>query len=400
MSIYIDANIVHSYPLSNLNRDEFGSPKIAYVGGVERSRVSSACIKRGCRLTVEDVLGDKALRTRRVPAEVAAELTARGWSEEEATAAGQAVTLAAGVKGLSIAEETGTTSVMLYLPAAGITALADLVEANRDTVAAAAHKARADADAEGAKGKTAAKTKAPKLDKETAKRIKAVQEQVRAVLATRNASIAAFGRMLANTPEVTVDGAIAVAHAVTAHATEEQGDFFTAVDDVPGESGSAHMGHGAYTAGVFHRFATVNVTEQLRNLDGDQETAEELTRVFLREFAVHVPNAKKNSTAPFTPPALVYFTVRTDQPVSLAGAFEAPVTADQTSGWIAPSVTRLDQHTGATNSFYGTKHLLLAAHSGTAANLPTVTHLGRHIPLIEDLVNATVTAAFTQDNDQ
>lgn len=401
MSTYIDAHIVHNYPLSNLNRDEFGSPKIAVHGGVERSRVSSQCLKRGCRLTVEDVLGDKALRTRRIPAEVAAELRRRGWDEEEALEAGQAVTLAAGIKGLSIAD-AGTTSIMLYLPAAGISTLADLVEAHRTIVAAAAQQARAEAEADAAKGKGAAKTKkAPTLDRETKQQVKTVQAEVRAILATRNASIAAFGRMLANTPEVTVDGAIAVAHATTTHAAEEQGDFFTAVDDIPAnDNGSAHMGHSAHTSGTFYRYASANVTELIRNLHGDAETAEELIRVFLTEFAVHVPNAKKNSTAPFTPPALVYFTVRTDQPVSLAGAFEAPVVADDQSGWTAPSVTRLDQHAAAVTDFYGPAPVTAAAHSGTAANLASVTHLGRHIPLLNDLVTATTTAALAQEADK
>lgn len=259
MSIIIDAHVLHAYPLSNLNRDEFGSPKIAFWGGVERSRVSSACIKRGNRKKVEAVLGDKALRTRRVPGEVAGELQRRGWNGEEATEAGQAVALAAGVKGLAIAE-AGTTTVMLYLPEAGISALADLVEANRETIAAAAKQARAEAEAEASKG--AGKKKAPKLDKETARQVKAVQAEVRQVLASRNASIAAFGRMLANTPEVTVDGAIAVAPAVTTHATEEQGDFFTAVDDITGsDNGSAHMGHHAYTSGTFYGYASIDVGE-------------------------------------------------------------------------------------------------------------------------------------------
>ncbi|WP_406220623.1 type I-E CRISPR-associated protein Cas7/Cse4/CasC [Streptomyces decoyicus] len=398
MSIIIDAHVLHAYPLSNLNRDEFGSPKIAFWGGVERSRVSSACIKRGNRKKVEAVLGDKALRTRRVPGEVAGELQRRGWNGEEATEAGQAVALAAGVKGLAIAE-AGTTTVMLYLPEAGISALADLVEANRETIAAAAKQARAEAEAEASKG--AGKKKAPKLDKETARQVKAVQAEVRQVLASRNASIAAFGRMLANTPEVTVDGAIAVAPAVTTHATEEQGDFFTAVDDITGsDNGSAHMGHHAYTSGTFYGYASIDVGELRTGLHGDDEAAREFVRAFLAEFAVHVPSAKKNSTAPFTPPALVHFTVRTDQPVSLAGAFEAPVVADDASGWTAPSLEALNQHAAAITGFYGTTSVVTSAHAGTAPTLNTVTALGKHVPGISDLVEEITTAAFNEAGQQ
>ncbi|WP_424892226.1 type I-E CRISPR-associated protein Cas7/Cse4/CasC [Streptomyces sp. XH2] len=397
MSLIIDAHVLHSLPLSNPNRDEYGSPKTAVYGAVERSRISSACLKRGCRIKVEDILGDRALRTRRVPGEVAAELRRRGWDEQEATEAGETVVLAAGVKGLAITE-AGVTSVMLYLPAAGISLLADLVEAHRDTIALAAQQAKAKADADAAKGKkTGPKTKAPKLDKETDQKVKAVKEQVLQIIASRNGAIAAFGRMLANTPEVTVDGAIAVAHAITTHAADEQRDFFTAVDDVTGtDNGSAHMGNAAYTSGTFYRYSTINVDELLRNLDGDREAATELTRAFLTEFARYAPSAKKNSTAPFTPPALVYFAVRADQPINLEGAFEAPVTADDTSGWTAPSITALDQHAAATHAFYGTDALLTAAHSGTAPNLGTLTALGTRIPGLKDLVETITTAALPE----
>lgn len=396
MSTFIDAHVIHSYPLSNLNRDEYGSPKTAIYGAVERSRVSSQCLKRGVRIKIEDMLGDKALRTRRVPSEVAAELIRRGWDEQEATEAGQAVALAAGVKGLAITE-AGITSVMLYLPASGIGQLADLVENNRTVIAAAAAQAKAEADADASKGRK----KAPKPDKEAAQQIKAIKAQVREIIASRNGAIAAFGRMLANTPEVTVDGAIAVAHALTTHAADEQRDYFTAVDDITGaDSGSAHMGHTALTSGTFHRYATINVDELLRNLDDDREAATELTRAFLGQFAVHVPSAKKNSTAPFTPPALVYCTVRTDQPVNLQGAFEAPIVADDTSGWTAPSITAFDQHVAAINAFYGTDALLVAAHSGTADNLGTLTALGQRIPRLNDLVNTITTTALTQGRQQ
>ncbi|WP_031057209.1 type I-E CRISPR-associated protein Cas7/Cse4/CasC [Streptomyces sp. NRRL F-5702] len=395
MSVFIGINVLHPFPLSNLNRDDLNSPKVAMYGGVERSRVSSQSTKRTTRHKTEEVLGDKALRTRRVPAQVAAELQARGWDEEDAVKAGQAVALASGVRGLAIAD-AGTTTVMLYLPEAGISALADLVEKNRDTIA----KAAAHAEAEAAADKPGSKTKAPKLDKETAADVKAVTAEVRAILASRNASIAAFGRMLANTPEVTVDGAVSVAHSITTHATAEQADFFTAVDDVPGaDHGSAHMGNAPHTSGTFYKHATVNVGELIRNLEGDTDTARAFLTSFLREFSTSVPQAKKNSTAPFTPPALAYLTVRTDQPINLATAFEAPVTATDTSGYTAPSIAALTEHVEVVNSFYGTAGLAAAAYSGAAPGLEQTTVLGTHIKRLDDLVEHIVNAALdAQEN--
>ncbi|MEW1675350.1 type I-E CRISPR-associated protein Cas7/Cse4/CasC [Streptomyces noursei] len=390
MTVFISANVLHSYPLSNPNRDRYGSPKVAVVGGTERSRMSSGRIKRDNRITVEQALGTKALRTRHVPEQVAHELVRRGWAQDEATEAGQSVALAAGVQGLAITE-AGTTSVMLFLPSKGIAALADLVEDNPKALAAAAKQARLEAEAKASK----TKKKAPSLDSKTKKQFTALQDQIKQVLASRNASIAAFGRMLANTPEVTVDGSIAVAHAVTTHETQEQTDFFTAVDDVTkSAAGSAHMGHHAYTSGTFHRFASVGVDELLTELDGDRETARQLIRAFLAAFARHVSGAKKNSTAPFTPPALVHFSVRTDQPVNLAGAFEAPVVATDTSGWTAPSIAALAEHAAAVDAFYGTDTTLASAYGGTAAGLNDLTALGKATPDLSDLVEEITTVAL------
>ena len=40
-STYIDIHVLQSVPPSNLNRDDTGTPKTAFYGGVERARVLS-----------------------------------------------------------------------------------------------------------------------------------------------------------------------------------------------------------------------------------------------------------------------------------------------------------------------------------------------------------------------
>jgi CRISPR system Cascade subunit CasC len=397
MSLSIDIHVLHAYPLSNLNRDEFGSPKVALLGGTERTRISSACQKRGVRITTETVLGDKALRTRRLPSKIAAALEAQGWPQDEALEAGQAITLSGQVSGMKL-DDGATTNLMLFVPESVVSDLADLAIAHRDLLATAAGQARAKAEAAAEKKTktTTTKAKAPALDKDTKARVEQLQKTVHGLLCRRNGSIAAFGRMLANTPDATVDGAIAVAHALTTHAGEEQPDFFTAVDDITGsDNGSAHMGQHAYSSGTYYQYATIAVDELADNLDGDLAMARELITAFLTGFARHVPSAKKNNTAPFTPPALVYVTVRTDQPINLSGAFESAITADDTSGWTAPSITALDQHAAAVSAFLGDEHLLAAAHSGTA-DLTAITALGTRIPRLDTLVATIVDAAFNQ----
>ena len=47
--MFVDIHVIQSVPPSNINRDDTGSPKTAYYGGVLRSRVSSQAWKKAVR---------------------------------------------------------------------------------------------------------------------------------------------------------------------------------------------------------------------------------------------------------------------------------------------------------------------------------------------------------------
>ncbi|GEM33150.1 type I-E CRISPR-associated protein Cas7/Cse4/CasC [Nocardia neocaledoniensis NBRC 108232] len=318
---FLDIHLLQTVPYSNLNRDDLGSPKQLVYGGVERTRVSSQAWKRVTRHAVERATGTYAVRTRRVAKEVSRRLQARGWSRDLADAAGVQV-LRSAVKdakkdGLAV-EANGSTSVLLYLPTDALDALAALAEKHRPEIEkqAAAKKA------------TAA---LPTAD-------------VAAILSSRNGSIHLLGRMLAELPDGEVDGAVQVAHAFTTHGTELEIDFFTAVDDVPSETrGSGHMNSAEFSAGVFYRYANIDLEGLSTNLAGDAPLARDLTGAFLTAFATTVPTGKQTSTAAQTLPELVHVAVRSDRPVSLAAAFEAPVRAGG-RGWAEPSRKRLSEY--------------------------------------------------------
>ncbi|WP_197488574.1 type I-E CRISPR-associated protein Cas7/Cse4/CasC, partial [Methylomonas koyamae] len=48
MSRFIQLHLLTAYPPANLNRDDQGSPKTAKMGGYDRLRVSSQCLKTPC----------------------------------------------------------------------------------------------------------------------------------------------------------------------------------------------------------------------------------------------------------------------------------------------------------------------------------------------------------------
>lgn len=338
---FLDIHVVQTLPYSNVNRDDLGSPKTVVFGGTTRTRVSSQAWKRPTRLKVEEQIGEQAVRTRRLPQQVAAELAdRRGWPADLAALAGAQVIRSSDSK-LALENSDRTTASLLFLPDKAAAELADIAEEHR----AALEKALG--------SKTAsAKALLPK-------------ERVQEVLRSRNGSIALFGRMLAEIPGAGVDGAVQVAHAFTTHATSVQADFFTAVDDAgqwAEDAGSAHMNTGEYSSGVFYRYATLDLGDLARNVP-DADTARTLAAAFLNAFVHTMPSAKKTSTAPHTAPDLVHVSVRSDRPLSLAAAFEKPVSAGR-DGWAESSRDTLNEYATRIHTLLGVEGVLYSAHAG------------------------------------
>ncbi|WP_028478549.1 type I-E CRISPR-associated protein Cas7/Cse4/CasC [Nocardia sp. CNY236] len=373
--LIIDVHLLQSLPYSNINRDDLGSPKQMVYGGTERTRVSSQSWKRVTRHAVEAAVGQEAMRTRHVPQEVSERLQRRGWSKDLADAAGAQVLISA-VKaspkkeGLKTDEE-GRSSALLYLPTAALDELADLAEQHRGAIEAKVGQSKP----------TAALP----------------WDRVAQVLATTNATIHLFGRMLAELPGADVDGAVQVAHAFTTHTTTPEIDFFTAVDDrSPAEvQGSAHMNSAEFSAGVFYRYANVDVRSLHTHVGAtDPDMAETLVRQFLRAFATSMPTGKQRSTAAQTLPDLIHVAVRSDRPVSFAGAFEAPVRADE-SGYAKRSREHLSLYATQMRRLWGADDIMWDGYADIDAS--KLEGLGAAKGSFRELIDQAVGAAFGQE---
>lgn len=366
---YIDIHALQTVPYANLNRDDLGAPKTLDYGGAERTRVSSQSWKRAVRHQVEARLGDPALRTRRIVQAIAASLAAQGWDDDLARAGARQVILSAGKNGLKLEPKKDITSVLLYLPARGIGELAAIVASHRDAVITQMGK----------------KEPAPVLP----------GDRIAEILRSRAASIQLFGRMLAELPGAEVDGAVQFAHAFTTHATSVETDFFTAVDDIEslaGDAGSGHMNAASFSAGTFYRYANLNLTGLLANLDDDHLTARELTAEFLRAFVSTVPAGKQTSTAAMTVPELVYIAVRTDRPISLAPAFEPPILAEH--GFSDASSRDLARYAAQLHSYWGTSAITHHAHACLAGK--PLDGLGDRAASLDTLLADAVQAAYPE----
>ena len=78
----IEIHMLKSFPPTNLNRDETGSPKTCYFGGAQRGRISSQSIKHAWRRNSFFSKMPIGIRTRYLPELIAEELKKRGVSEE------------------------------------------------------------------------------------------------------------------------------------------------------------------------------------------------------------------------------------------------------------------------------------------------------------------------------
>ena len=304
--LYVDIHVLQTVPPSCVNRDDTGSPKTAIYGGVRRSRVSSQAWKRAVRMQFREMYAPEELsaRTKRIVRMVQKHI-------QEISPDADAEKLAVEVlksAGLSINEKDldKGTEALFFMSEAQAEALARI----------------ATSESEKMKDKDACKA---------------------ALMDHPSIDLALFGRMVASDASLNYDAAAQVAHAISTHSVQNEFDYFTAVDDLSPEdnAGAGHLGTVEFNSSTLYRYATVNVTELNTSLGAATPKA---VRNFLEAFTCSMPTGKQNTFANRTLPDAVYVTIRRDQPVNLAGAFEKPVQADQTGGYAEASCCRLSDY--------------------------------------------------------
>lgn len=302
-NLYIDIHALQTVPPSCVNRDDTGSPKTAVYGGVTRARVSSQAWKRAMRLMFQDCFDLQQLGqcTKRGAELVAARMEAQGYQGDCLKGAVKALEYA-GIK-TNKANQTDTLLFLSYGQAEELARLSVSGETDKH------------------------------LYKEALKNHPSVD-------------MALFGRMVASDPSLNYDAASQVAHSISTHETCNEYDYFTAVDDrAPSDNqGAGHLGTVEFHSATLYRYATINVRELIQHLNREAVAA---VQSFIKAFLLSMPTGKQNTFANRTVPDFAYITVRRDQPVNLAGAFERPVRAAAT-GYMAPSAHALVAYTQKT----------------------------------------------------
>ena len=377
---YIELHLLHTFPVSSINRDGAGNPKDALFGGQRRARISSQCLKRSARISAtfaEAVGAPIGVRTRWMITPLRAALTQAGFLAEEV----EKVLLA------FIPLYCGKLDGDKELAAAGRVATAAFLSRQElDTIVAAL----GDAWHEILAGD---KPDATVLGKIAAKLIK---DQIGWTSAP---DLALFGRMMAHDPRLQIVAASQTAHALSTHRADLEYDYFTAMDDLlddatTGRGEASMLASTAYTSATFYRYHRFDWDLLARNLNGDLSLARQTLRAALLATLEALPTGKASGFAHFTPPDLVLAVAREGGVAwNLVNAFERPIPPSR-DGYIQPSIARLLDFYAHTLTLYGERGLrsvlgtALVVHPGHAVEADAETFKGQRWQALEQLVQA------------
>lgn len=366
---FVNYHILISHNPACLNRDDMGMQKTAVFGGTRRVRISSQSLKREMRKPrLEEHVngywkqhfGEPSIRTRDLSKlnekfikELGDEFDSAFITEAidrfvktTKANASEVEDDAAEEDGGELAEKSETKKSSKKIAVAPwvaneIREICRVIKAVKDEGLSDEELKKIDESF--AKQKKKKKTKEDLIEEAIGKKIeKSLKEKADVVIKALASAvdIALFGRMATSGLMTSVDGAMAMAHSITTHTVDGDIDWFTAVDDLiqdSGETGSGHLDTQEFSAGVFYRYASLNLSLLQKNLGVDRVGALNVARHFLHLLATSVPSAKQNSFAAFNPTDFAYVSL-SDMPISLANAFEEPVARGRKGGFRKPSI--------------------------------------------------------------
>ncbi|MCG5511697.1 type I-E CRISPR-associated protein Cas7/Cse4/CasC [Ectothiorhodospira shaposhnikovii] len=334
----IEYHILQSFPVTCLNRDDVGAPKTALVGGVTRARVSSQCWKRQVRLAMKELGLPMGTRTKLIGLLIARKCKELGASDEQANACGQVIEKifikeekkAKGKKKEQEVEEVAATDddndTLLFLSPREV-----------EIIAGAFHE-----NGFSSEGVITAKEQ-KKQAAELAKLIGKPDEVVNAV------DIALFGRMVAKAADMNVEAAASFAHAISTHRVSNEVEFFTALDDLQIEPGSAHMGSLEFNSATYYRYVSLDLGQLAQTLG--EENLKKAIAAFSQALFVAVPNARQTTQSGASPWEFARVLVRKGQRLQVP--FEKPVQKGRDGGYLQPSIEELKKYLDTKEKLFG-----------------------------------------------
>jgi CRISPR system Cascade subunit CasC len=170
----------------------------------------------------------------------------------------------------------------------------------------------------------------------------------------RSVDIAMFGRMTTSTAFEDVQAAVQVAHAISTNTVAPQFDYFTAVDDISGESGAGMIGTVEFNSNTYYKYFCVHWEKLVENLGGDAEIALDAVTALIEAAALTHPSGKQNSFAAHNPPDFVLVEVSPRNiPLSYANAFVRPAAPTPQETLVEASARMLVEYADQVRPAYG-----------------------------------------------
>ncbi len=385
---FINFHILISHSPSCLNRDDMNMQKSAIFGGKRRVRISSQSLKRTMRTSgyYKQIFPEKSIRTRdlKLLTEKMSELLSESGYQIERYWVEKAVQVFSSrvvenddsedenIENVEQDAQQETTKKVAVAPwsVSEFKYICDsvirvyqtpLTEKETEALQKAIEKEKNRKPTKKKPRKSEEDVKDEFLLKKLKKELEAGTEALIKACG-KSTDIALSGRMATSGLMTNIDGALAVAHAITTHTVDADIDWFTAVDDLQ-EQGSGHLDTQEFSSGVFYRYASLNLKQLQVNLGllpdmKSEETPESRAKALdiaahvLHMLATEVPSAKQQSFAAhnLADLALVSFS---SQPVSLANAFEEPIKPARNGGFREPSMQALNEYWDKVHKGYG-----------------------------------------------
>ncbi len=346
----IDIHLLQNHAPSNLNRDDTGSPKDAVFGGFTRARISSQCLKRSIRRSAvfREAFGPAGLlsdRTQRLPGLLREELERQGAEPAAVNAI------------VKRAPEIGRESTKVREAGDGDGADEAMGDGMEQGTAGDGQTAQLIFLAQGEVSRMAEGLLRLYREKGEKNFGRAKVDEITRALGTsvpRSVDIAMFGRMTTSAAFEDVQAAVQVAHALSTHRIEQEFDYYTAVDDISGQSGAGFIGDTAFNSATYYKYFSVHWEGLVKNLGGDEAVAGQAVRALIEAAATAQPSGKQNSFAAHNLPDVVLVEVRErNLPVSYANAFLKPVRAAGSQSLMDASAQALGDYMGRAIRGYG-----------------------------------------------
>lgn len=333
MSEFVQIHMLTSYPPANVNRDDLGRPKTATLGGENRLRISSQCLKRTWRTSQvyqEAISDNKGYRTREFGTAIKESLTTGtplpavisdtpGGDDRETVESDTAEEWTEQIAGQFGDLDGIQHTQLVFVTPEEIQAVDDLLEV------------------------LIAEGREPE-DEE----LDVLRDSTRAV------DVAMFGRMMADTPEYSIEGAVQVGHALTTHDVVVEDDYFSAVEDLNQyreDAGAAHLGEREFASGVFYLYTCVNRTQLEHVLEGRSDLAGDAIKALVKAMAKETPPGMKNSYGSSTFASYALVEKGSQQPRNFSSiAFLEPV---QNGNYMEESINRIREALQNLSDVYG-----------------------------------------------